>query len=551
MLRILSIRSRLMFLSLLLVMSLIATNMVLINQARNQNVLIRQQALSMDLIVRADTATQTFGDLKYWLTDLAVSQLVLSEQMAEAARSRFEAQLSDLGNDLPDEIAGVADQVSALAEDSAAAMEAYGRDDRLVGNAMMANGRGHILAIDSKLSALVDGLRTRAQSAAEQAFSRTEGGIRTAIVIVVLVVLVGTALTLLILHSVVVPLQQMIGVIREMSAGNMDVPIPAAGRDEIGQVARVLALFRESVLRRERAEKIEARLREVIENISEGFGLYDADDRLVLSNRRYRERLHHEGLSRSTAALMTPGTPFETIIRATVASGLIRDANGDPETWLAERLARHRHPTGPLVQQRRDDRWIQVNEHRTADDGIVAIYTDITDLKRHEEKLAEKTAILEATLENMDEGISMFDAEHKLIVHNRKFLRLWDYPPERFQNGSGAEEFIRFGAARGEYGPGEVDDVARAARLRAAVRPSGLRAQPAERRCDRDSPLPAGHRRLRHDLYRHHRAQAGRTGAARQPGAAPCHRGTLPGGDLPQGRRGALHLRQQTVRNTA
>ena len=82
MLRFLTIRSRLMFLSLLLVTSLIVTNLVLINQTRLQNRLIREQANSIDLIVRADSATQTFGDLKYWLTDLALSQLVLSEQKA-------------------------------------------------------------------------------------------------------------------------------------------------------------------------------------------------------------------------------------------------------------------------------------------------------------------------------------------------------------------------------------------------------------------------------------------------------------------------------------
>ena len=113
MLRLLSIRSRLMFLSLLLVASLVVTNLVLINQTRHQSRLIGQQATNIDLIVRADSAIKTFGDLKYWLTDLAVSQLVLSQQKADAAYDHLKTQLVAIESDLPEEIAGVSDQLAS------------------------------------------------------------------------------------------------------------------------------------------------------------------------------------------------------------------------------------------------------------------------------------------------------------------------------------------------------------------------------------------------------------------------------------------------------
>jgi PAS domain S-box-containing protein len=495
MLRVLSIRSRLMVLSLLLITSLIVTNLVLINQTRLQNGLIAQQARNLDLIVRADAATQTFGDLKYWLTDLALSQLVLSEQNAQTARQRLTEQLAELERDLPDPLAGLAGQLEQLSEVFSDAAESYARDDHLVGNALMARGRGHILAVDSVLATLVDGLRAEARRAAEQALPQTERDVRAAMIAVVLVTLLAVVLTLLILHSVASPLREMVAAIRGMSAGRMDVPIPAAGRDEVGEVARVLGLFRESVIRREQAEKTEARLREVIENISEGFGLYDSDDRLVLSNRRYRERLHHESGESDTSALIKPGMPFETIVRATAESGMIPEAEGRLDDWVAARVAHHRTPSGPLVQLRGDGSWVQISEYKTADDGRVAIYTDITELKRHEEELAEKTAILEATLENMGEGISLFDADLKLIVHNGKFLDLWDYPAERFKVGARGEDFLRYNAERGEYGPGDIDalvaqrlEVARhpAPQVYEHVRPNGKAIE------IRRTPLPDG-----------------------------------------------------------
>ena len=494
MLRFLSIRSRLMFVSLLLVVSLIVTNLVLVNQTRIQNRLIREQAHSIDLIVRADAAVQTFGNLKYWLTDLALSQLILSEQKAMAARNRLSVQLSDLAGDLPEDVGGLAEQLDHLRDDSFAAAEAYERGDRLVGNAMMARGRAHILAIDSRLSALVEQLRSEARRAADQAVPRTEQGIWAALAVVVLVTAVAIVLTFLVIHSVVVPLRQMVGVVRAMSAGRMDVPIPEGQRDEVGEMAQVLSLYRENAVRREQAERTEARLREVIENISEGFGLYDADDRLVLSNRHYREHLYDQGQD-AAAELIKPGTRFEEILRATVDSGLILDAQDDKEAWIAQRLQAHRNPTGPLVQQRRNGIWMQINEHKTADGGIVAIFTDISVAKRNAEELAEKTAILEATLENMGEGIAMFDAGLDLIVCNRVYLDLWGYSAGLCRPGTGLEALYRLNAERGEFAGDDPaawvrDQVAYAGRFEPQVlqhaRPNGVVIEV------RRSPLPGG-----------------------------------------------------------
>jgi PAS domain S-box-containing protein len=491
----LSIRSRLLFLSLLLVASLIVTNSILIRQTRLQGDLIRQQAENIDLIVRADAAIKTFGDLKYWLTDLAVSQMVLSEQKATAARARLDEQLADLERDVPEDVAGLSAQLAELTDDAKAAAKAYEEDDRFVGNAMMAKGRGHILAVDSRLSTLVGQLRSTVRGAAEAALEKAERGIALAASTVFFVVAVAAGLTFFVVRSVVVPLQQMVVVIQEMSGGRLEAPIPPAGRNEIGEVARVLALFRDSVIRREKAERTEARLREVIENIPEGFALYDAEDRLVLSNRHYRESLHPRRTSLGSEDLIVEGTTFETVVRASADYGLIADAGHDKEAWISKRLEHHRNPRGPFIQQRSDDRWFQIDEHKVEDGGTVAFYIEITELKKREAELAENTAILEATLENMDEGISMFDADLKLMVHNRRFLELWDYPADRFGLGSHGEDFIRYNAERGEYGPGDTEALTRErlafatrreAHLYEHTRPSGKTIEV------RRTPLPSG-----------------------------------------------------------
>ncbi|HZD48763.1 MAG TPA: PAS domain-containing protein, partial [Silvibacterium sp.] len=164
--------------------------------------------------------------------------------------------------------------------------------------------------------------------------------------------------------------------------------------DKDGQPVEVVGSWSD-VTARKNAEialrQVERRLTDAIESISEGFSLYDVDDRLVVCNSNYSELLWR-GLSSPA-----PGTPYEMIIRTAAERGLVEDAKGRIDEWVAERLAKHRNPVGPHVQQRSDGCWVQINERKTDDGGTVAVYTNITELKRAEaEILASKRETDEA-----------------------------------------------------------------------------------------------------------------------------------------------------------
>jgi class 3 adenylate cyclase len=138
------------------------------------------------------------------------------------------------------------------------------------------------------------------------------------------------------------------------------------------------------------ATRARSQLTAAIETISEGFSLYDKEDRLVICNTRYQELLRPE-----VSAAIEPGMRFETIVCDAAAQGLIADAEGRVEVWIAERLARHRDPGEPHLQHRKDGRWILISERKTEDGGTVAVYADITELKQREQELAEKSNALE------------------------------------------------------------------------------------------------------------------------------------------------------------
>jgi PAS domain-containing protein len=172
----------------------------------------------------------------------------------------------------------------------------------------------------------------------------------------------------------------------EIAGGNLKAEIPSGGSDELFEMAKALTIFRDTAIEVEEANLREIadarrRLTDAIENISEGFSLFDSDDRLVVYNERYVSLLYGD-----VGHVFEPGTSFETIIRRATAQGLISGANGRTEEWIAERLAQHRNPGEPHLQLRKDGRWIRVSETKTDDGSTVAVYTDITELKRREEE---------------------------------------------------------------------------------------------------------------------------------------------------------------------
>jgi signal transduction histidine kinase/CheY-like chemotaxis protein/HAMP domain-containing protein len=172
-----------------------------------------------------------------------------------------------------------------------------------------------------------------------------------------------------------------------LAAGDLKSPLPSGGTDEIGRMAEALGVFRATAIEMEEANlkeirEVRARLTDAIESISEGFSLYDADDKLVVCNSRYQE------LFASHADVMVPGTSFERIVRTATDRGLIKDAEGRRDAWIKERLERHRTAGETHVQRRSDGRWIQVSERKTANGGVVAIYADITEVKQREAELA-------------------------------------------------------------------------------------------------------------------------------------------------------------------
>ena len=116
----------------------------------------------------------------------------------------------------------------------------------------------------------------------------------------------------------------------------------------------------EAALRATEAELRQARQQLVdgIEGLTDGFALFDKDDRLVAWNSRYAE------LSGTDAVLLKRGVRFEDILRAHVKARREPSAIGREEEWIATRLAQHRDPKGSF-ERIINGRWYRFSDRPT------------------------------------------------------------------------------------------------------------------------------------------------------------------------------------------
>jgi diguanylate cyclase (GGDEF)-like protein/PAS domain S-box-containing protein len=173
--------------------------------------------------------------------------------------------------------------------------------------------------------------------------------------------------------------------------------------------------------------------------IPEAIALFDAEDRIVLWNKRYVE------MYPASCKELVVGARFEDVLRAGMVPGERTGVErGRENEWIEQRLARHARASNIEIQHMTDGRWIRVEERRTADGGSIGVRIDITDLKRGE-----------ASFRLLFEGnpIPMFVCETNslnFVAINDAALRHYAYGREQFLTMSLFDILVEVGESRFE-----------------------------------------------------------------------------------------------------
>ncbi len=142
-----------------------------------------------------------------------------------------------------------------------------------------------------------------------------------------------------------------------------------------------------ALARAEAAEEIardaRASLMEAIEAVPVGFVQWDADDRLVVCNARFRDLYDRDG------DVVVPGARFADIARARIHGRQTYIDEAERERVIAQRIERHQQCV-PFEWQLANGHWIQVDERRTGNGGIVGVNVDVTDVHRRATREQER-----------------------------------------------------------------------------------------------------------------------------------------------------------------
>ena len=176
--------------------------------------------------------------------------------------------------------------------------------------------------------------------------------------------------------------------------------------------------FCDGVIAEDRARQAEEVLRDSIEALSDGYVLYDSDLRIVRHNRRFLDYIPDMGGGGSVI-----GRGYEDMMREGIARGFFssedtfrRDGEGAMASWMdALRSGEH----ASIERLLADGRTLLARKYPLRNGGCVVILSDITALKRAEQRLV-------GAIEAMEDGFVLYGPDERVVLHNRRLLE--QYP---------------------------------------------------------------------------------------------------------------------------
>ena len=198
---------------------------------------------------------------------------------------------------------------------------------------------------------------------------------------------------------------------------------------------------------RDEAEMAKQNLTAAIEAVSEGFALFDVEERLVMCNAPFR------ALMPDIESELRPGMAFARMAQLFSSShSLVTGNDASRGAWATTRLTLFRKAHASFIQQFAGDKWLQISNKKTASGATVIFQTDITDTvrserERHERELDEQSRLLQATIDNLPQGICMFSNAMRMRAWNRRLIEMLALPLKSVRTNVSLEKLLELAKA--------------------------------------------------------------------------------------------------------
>ncbi|MDD5559855.1 HAMP domain-containing protein, partial [Candidatus Methylomirabilis sp.] len=206
---------------------------------------VRFQGTVLDRLETGNAVAKTFSEFRYWLTDLAVSQLNDSEDKAKQARQALDQHLKTLQTIDPKRAAEIQKHSDDIWTAMQEAVKAYLDDNRVLGNAMVAKSRQSADEASSSIQAIISEQQVQAKQAGEVVLAGVARSARLSLILLTISIVVGLGLTWLTISSITRPLSQTVAVLEDIAEGDGDLTkrLVVTSHDEIGEMARWFNTF--------------------------------------------------------------------------------------------------------------------------------------------------------------------------------------------------------------------------------------------------------------------------------------------------------------------
>ncbi|HHY51570.1 MAG TPA: PAS domain-containing protein, partial [Alphaproteobacteria bacterium] len=197
-------------------------------------------------------------------------------------------------------------------------------------------------------------------------------------------------------------------------------------------------------------------LRLVLASMPYGLSIWNEKRRLVLCNQACLDMYRYGDVVRS-------GMSLYELCELTVALGNHPDMTVDELFRLyGEQFDACDDPARPLRTQKAiRGRFIRTTQVRAPGIGWIITHEDVTEpveqqwmAELREKTLAEQNLRFNAALAHMAHGLSMYDAERRLVICNERYRQIYGLPAELCRPGTAYDAFLRF---RDEHGVVPVD----------------------------------------------------------------------------------------------
>lgn len=190
-----------------------------------------------------------------------------------------------------------------------------------------------------------------------------------------------------------------------------------------------------------------------VESMESGFLLWSADGRLIICNRRQLQ------IRPEMASVLVPGSTIDDYIEKSARLALPDAPEEVIQEAIAARAAEYDQPSTSYERKLPTGEWHLVKAERTRDGETVVLVTDVTDLKRAQERLEQQATELKRSNEELEQFAYL--ASHDLQEPLRVVASYCDLLKKRYADkiDDDGREFLEFAVDGAQRMRSLIDDL--------------------------------------------------------------------------------------------